>query len=314
MFQNIDLKKYAYQYFMVALGCIIMSVAINAFYVPNKMLSGGISGVAALAYYIADLPMGMVTFVCNVPLFFLAVRYMNKAYFIGSLYGMICLSIALDAFHFLTTYTVVHDKVLACIAGGALYGLGTACMYRVGGNSGGTDIIGAIVQKHYSISISTTVFLLNMVLLAVSSFFFGIEPVLYTMLAFFVVSKTSNAFTIGFDFKKNIIIISNKHLEIAEEIIKVVGRGVTYLHGEGAFTHQEREVLFVVVKLTQLAKIKEICHSIDPDAFLIIHDVNDVFGRGFTLKSSGPSCPRPEPPKEVLQQLKEAGIEDKIRK
>ncbi len=314
MFKNIDFHKYAFQYFMVLVGCMIMSVAINVFYVPNKMLSGGISGVSVLVYYLAGLPIGLVSFVCNVPLFALAVKYMDKAYFVVSLYGMICLSVMLDLFHFLTAYTVVHDRLLACIAGGALYGIGSACMYRVGGNSGGTDIIGAIVQKHYSISISTTVFLLNILLLIVSSFFFGIEPALYTLLAFFVVTKTSNAFTIGFDFKKNIIIISNKHLEIAEEIIKVVGRGVTYLHGEGAFTHQSREVLFVVVKLTQLAKIKEICRQIDPDAFLIIHDVNDVFGRGFTLKSSGPSCPRPEPPKEVLQQLKEAGIEDKIRK
>ena len=163
-------------------------------------------------------------------------------------------------------------------------------MYRVGGSSGGTDIIGAIIQKHYSISISTTGFIFNLGLLFASVFFFGIEPVLYTLLTFFVMTKTCNSFTIGFDYKKNIIIISNKHHEIAEEIIKVVGRGVTYLHGEGAFTHQHREVLFVVAKLTQLAKIRAICKSIDPDAFMIIHDVTDVFGRGFTLKASGPDA------------------------
>ncbi len=169
-------------------------------------------------------------------------------------------------------------------------------MYRVDGSSGGTDIIGAIIQKKYSVSISTTGFIFNIFLLFVSVFYFGIEPVLYTLLTFFTMTKTCNAFTIGFDFKKNIIIISNKSESIAEEIIKVVGRGVTYLHGEGAYTHQDREVLFVVVKLTQLAKIKNICQRVDPTAFVIIHDVNDVFGRGFTLKPTGNKLPRPLPP------------------
>ena len=234
--------------------------------------------------------MGATSLICNVPLFFLAYKYMDRQYTIGALYGIVAFSISLDAFHFLSNYQVVHDKLLACIAGGVLYGIGAACMYRVGGSSGGTDIIGAIIQKHYSISISTTGFIFNIGLLFVSVFFFGIEPVLYTLFTFFVMTKTCNTFTIGFDYKKNIIIISNKHHEIAEEIIKVVGRGVTYLHGEGAFTHQEREVLFVVAKLTQLAKIRAICKSIDPDAFMIIHDVNDVFGRGFTLKASGPAA------------------------
>ena len=287
---QINWKKTLYQYFMVTLACVIMGVALNVFYMPNKMLSGGIGGVAVLAYYIGNLPMGATSLICNVPLFFLAYKYMDRQYTIGALYGIVVFSISLDAFHFLSSYQVVHDKLLACIAGGVLYGIGAACMYRVGGSSGGTDIIGAIIQKHYSISISTTGFIFNLGLLFVSVFFFGIEPVLYTLLTFFVMTKTCNTFTIGFDYKKNIIIISNKHHEIAEGIIKVVGRGVTYLHGEGAFTHQEREVLFVVAKLTQLAKIRSICKEIDPDAFMIIHDVNDVFGRGFTLKASGPAA------------------------
>ena len=291
-------KQLAFHYFMVTLGCIIMGVALNVFYMPNKMLSGGIGGVAVLAYYIAGLPMGATSLLCNVPLFFLAYKYMDRQYTISALYGIVAFSVSLDAFHFLSEYTVVHDKLLACIAGGVLYGIGAACMYRVGGSSGGTDIIGAIIQKNYSISISTTGFIFNLMLLAASITFFGIEPVLYTLFTFFVMTKTCNTFTIGFDYKKNIIIISNQHHEIAEEIIKVVGRGVTYLHGEGAFTHQGREVLFVVAKLTQLAKIKAICKKIDPDAFMIIHDVNDVFGRGFTLKASGPNCPRPKFPPE----------------
>ena len=273
---NPALKKKIYHYAMVTLACAIMGIAMNTFYMPNKMLSGGIGGVAVLAYYVAGLPMGATS----------------------ALYGIIAFSVSLDFFHFLSSYTVVHDKLLACIAGGVLYGIGAACMYRVGGSSGGTDIIGAIIQKNYSISISTTGFAFNICLLLASVSLFGIEPVLYTLLTFFVMTKTCNAFTTGFDYKKKVIIISEHHEEIAEAIIKIVGRGVTYISGEGCFTHRHRELVFVVIKLTQLAKVRSIVREIDPSAFMIISDVNDVFGRGFTLKPSGPNFPRPKFPEK----------------
>lgn len=178
---NPALKKKLYHYAMVTLACAIMGIAMNTFYMPNKMLSGGIGGVAVLAYYVAGLPMGATSLICNVPLFFLAYKYMDREYTVSALYGIIAFSVSLDFFHFLSTYTVVHDKLLACIAGGVLYGIGAACMYRVGGSSGGTDIIGAIIQKNYSISISTTGFAFNICLLLASVSLFGIEPVLYNI-------------------------------------------------------------------------------------------------------------------------------------
>lgn len=292
-----NLNSIFYRYLMVTIGCVIIGIAFNTFYLTNNLLSGGISGVAVIAYYLFGLPVGIVSIILNIPLFILAYKFMDKEYIVGALYGMLAFSFCVDFFHFLSETVIVHDKLLSCIAGGALYGIGAALMYRVGGSGGGMDIVGAIIQKYYSISINNCNFIFNILLLFVGSFLFGIEPVLYTLLTMFVMNKTCNAFVIGFDFKKNIIIISDNPEPIAEAIIKVVGRGVTYLHGEGAFTHRQRDILFVVAKLTQTAKIRSIVRDIDPNAFMIIHDVNDVFGRGFTLKASGPNFPRPLPPK-----------------
>ena len=292
-----NLNSIFYRYLMVTIGCVIIGIAFNTFYLTNNLLSGGISGVAVIAYYLFGLPVGIVSIILNIPLFILAYKFMDKEYIVGALYGMLAFSFCVDFFHFLSETVIVHDKLLSCIAGGALYGIGAALMYRVGGSGGGMDIVGAIIQKYYSISINNCNFVFNILLLFVGSFLFGIEPVLYTLLTMFVMNKTCNAFVIGFDFKKNIIIISDNPEPIAEAIIKVVGRGVTYLHGEGAFTHRQRDILFVVAKLTQTAKIRSIVRDIDPNAFMIIHDVNDVFGRGFTLKASGPNYPRPLPPK-----------------
>ena len=124
---NPALKKKIYHYAMVTLACAIMGIAMNTFYMPNKMLSGGIGGVAVLAYYVAGLPMGATSLICNVPLFFLAYKYMDREYTISALYGIIAFSVSLDFFHFLSTYTVVHDKLLACIAGGMLYTTDILC-------------------------------------------------------------------------------------------------------------------------------------------------------------------------------------------
>ena len=287
-----------YRYLMVTIGCVIMGIAFNTFYLPNNLLSGGISGIALISYYLFGLPVGIVSIILNIPLFILAYKFMDKDYIVGALYGMLTFSFCLDAFRFMSETVLVSDKMLSCIAGGAMYGIGAALMYRVGGSGGGMDIVGAIIQKYYSISINNCNFIFNIFLLFIGSFLFGIEPVLYTLLTMFVMNKTCNAFVIGFDFKKNIIIISDNPEPIAEAIIKVVGRGVTYLHGEGAYTHRQREILFVVAKLTQTAKIRSIVREIDPNAFMIIHDVNDVFGRGFTLQASSPYHPRPLPPTE----------------
>ena len=281
------MRQHLYRYLMVTLGCVLMGIAINAFYMPNKLISGGIGGVSVILYYLIGLPMGITSLLLNIPLFVAAYKFMDRSYIVSALYGMLVFSVSLDAFHFLAEKApYVHDPMLACIAGGVIYGIGAAMMYRVGGSSGGTDIIGAIINKHYSISIGTTGFMFNIILMFIGVFYFGLEAVLYTLLAFFVMFKTCNAFTDGFDYKKNIIIISEHYEEIGNGIIEVIGRGVTYLYAEGAYTHQQRKVLLVVAKLTQVAKIKQIVRDIDPGCFMIIQDANDVFGKGFTSKPS----------------------------
>ena len=160
------MRQHLYRYLMVTLGCVLMGIAINAFYMPNKLISGGIGGVSVILYYLIGLPMGITSLLLNIPLFVAAYKFMDRSYIVSALYGMLVFSVSLDAFHFLAEKApYVHDPMLACIAGGVIYGIGAAMMYRVGGSSGGTDIIGAIINKHYSISIGTTGFMFNIILM-----------------------------------------------------------------------------------------------------------------------------------------------------
>ena len=294
------------RYLTITLGAGISGIALNAFFLPHHLLSGGVTGLGMILYYLFQWPVSAMNILFNIPLFFLAYRLMSRNYFISGIYGTLAFSAFLRFFSPLRETVVVQDPMLSCIAGGALTGIGLGILYRVGGSTGGTDIIGAIVQKFYGISISATGFLINIVVLCAGALLFGLEPALYTMTAHFILFKVSNAFTAGFDFKKKILIISDRNEEIAEAIIQLVGRGVTYIDGEGAYTHQKRKIIFCVAKLTQLAKIKEIVKELDPFAFMIVQDANDVFGRGFT-QNTDHSVKRPQQPLRTgWSEVKEA--------
>ena len=248
------MNKQLKRYLTITLGTCISGVALNAFFLPHHLLSGGITGLGMILYYLFGWQVSLTNILFNIPLFILAYKLMSRNYFISGIYGTLVLSFFLQLFAPLQQLTQVHDPMLSCIAGGVLHGIGLGTLY-------------------------------NIVLLTAGAFFFGLEPALYTLTAYFIVFKVSNAFTDGFDFKKNIIIISDRNEEIAEAIIKIVGRGVTYIEGEGAYTHQHRKLLFCVVKLTQVAKIKQLVKKLDPFAFMIVQDASDVFGRGFTQRT-----------------------------
>ena len=280
------MKHQVRRYLTITLGTCVSGIALNAFFLPHHLLSGGITGLGMILYYLSGWQVSITNILFNIPLFILAYKLMSRNYFLSGIYGTVALSFWLHVFSPLNGMVPVHDAMLSCIAGGVLHGIGLGTLYRVGGSTGGTDIIGAIVQKFYSISIGTTGFAINFVLLCSGAFFFGLEPALYTLVAYFAVAKVSNAFTDGFDYKKNVFIISEQNEAIAEAIIKIVGRGVTYIEGAGAFTHQHRKMIFCVVKLTQVAKVKQLVKEYDPYAFMIIQDANDVFGRGFTQKAN----------------------------
>ena len=276
------IRKYFGQYLTVSIGSIIAGAAINAFYVPHHMLSGGASGLAMIFYFLYQWPIGLMIAVTNLPLFLAAYRLLNTEYVVGALYGMLVFAIATDATKFLADITIVDDTMLAAIYGGVIAGIGSGITFRVGGSSGGTDIIAAIMKKYYSLSMGLVGFSINCVIMAVSAVMFGIKPAMFTLIAMFVSAQVTDKVIEGFNSRKTIFIISNKSEEIADAILAEVGRGVTFLEGEGAFTRSNKQVIFVVVNLTQMSRIKTIVHKIDRRAFMIVQDATEVLGKGFT--------------------------------
>lgn len=270
-------------YLMITLGCLILTTSINIFLVPHHILSTGLSGLAMIVYYLTGFPMGTFTLLINIPLFYIAYRYISPQYCFNGLYGVIVFSFLWDATTYLSMYNLVDDIMLACIYGGAFTGLGAAIIYRVNAHSGGLDIISAIISREYGIGMGTVSTIVNTLFMGIAAYLFGLKPALYAMTASFVTGIVINRVIDGFDFKKNIIIISDRYEQLGPELMTTLGRGATYINAQGAYTNQTKKMIFIVVRLRQVMTVRQIVQTVDPDAFMIISDVRDVVGKGFTL-------------------------------
>lgn len=273
------------RYAGITLGCFIASASINLFLVPSHLLTGGATGIAIIVYYLTGLPIGLQTLLYNIPILIASWKTMGREYTIDVVIGTVIFSVALDLLKFLNGYAPLSDSMLSAIFGGVFNGIGYGIVFRMNGSTGGFDVIGAIVKKYWSLSMGGAIFAFNCIIMCIAAFLFGIAPAMFTLICMFVNATVTDRVVAGFNHRKAVLIVSDQAQAIAKSIMEF-GRGVTFLHGQGAFTGKERNVVFVVVKLTQLSKIKLITHTVDPHAFMIVMSANEVMGRGFSEPGS----------------------------
>jgi uncharacterized membrane-anchored protein YitT (DUF2179 family) len=297
------MKNKIFRYSLILIGCLISSASINLFLVPHQLLSGGVSGIAIIFYYLFALPIGVQMLIMNIPLLIAAYKTLGKIYAIDVVIGTVLFSICIDSLGFLSSYNVVDDAMLAAIYGGVFNGIGYGIIFRANGSSGGLDIVAAIVKKYYSLNMGSVIFAFNCLIMALAAMLFGVKLAMFTLISLYVSSDLTDKVAAGFNNKKTIIIISNQSAAIADGIISEIGRGVTFLKGEGAFTRERKDIIFVVATLTQFGKVKLIANAIDPMAFMIVQDANEVMGRGFTLPGTGIA--------EIAKSVKQRNLDEK---
>lgn len=265
----------------ILLGSFIHACGINALLVPHSLLSGGLTGIAMLIEYFLGFPTSITVILLNVPLFIVGYRMISKRFVYLSMLGLFSMSFFLA----LTKNwdMQVKDPIIAAIYGGLLLGIGSGIIIKNRGSLGGLDIIAVIVNKHFSIGIGAITTLFNLLVLGAAAFMFDIELAMYTMIAIFISSKAIDTLQEGFNHKKTVIIISDHSEAISQQLMHRVGRGVTFLDGEGAYTHTRKKLIYVVVRIMQLARVKDIVRSIDENAFMSIIDTKEVEGKGFDL-------------------------------
>lgn len=299
-------KWQLFRHLGIVLGCLLAACSINLFVVPSHLLTGGATGIAMIVYYLSGLPIGLQTFAYNIPLLIASYKLLGKNYTVDVIIGTVIFSIFLDATRFLNAYAPANDLMLASVYGGVFNGLGYGIVFRMNGSTGGFDILGAIIKKYYSINMGTVIFGFNCVIVTIAGVLFGIEPAMFTLICMYTNSIVTDKVIAGLNRSKAVLIVSEKSKEIADGIMNEIKRGVTFLHGQGAFSGDERNIVMVVVSLTQIAKLKIIVHALDRNAFMLIMSASEVVGRGF----SRPSRTKKIPVKDQLSPE----VEEKLQK
>ncbi|MCI5119660.1 MAG: YitT family protein [Candidatus Electrothrix sp. AUS4] len=259
---------------LLCLGGILCAIGVNGILIPHNFVTGGVTGVALIIYKIfPSLDPGLIYLVLNVPLFLLSWMVVGRRFFFYSILGTVALSIALIYVH---VDIHVEDQMLNALLAGVILGAGAGVCLKTSGSQGGTDMLSVVLLKRFSVKIGNTLMVLNGLVLLMISVYYSIEAVLYTMIVVFVSSKVINLVVVGLSQRKAIFIISSHWEKISREILKDIRRGVTIIKGEGGYSRKEEKILYTVVQLTEIGMLKRIVHGIDPNAFVVISDTQEV--------------------------------------
>lgn len=265
----------------IIFGNLLCALAFNIFFIPSKLLSGGAGGLAIMIQYLTNIPSGIAIFAINVPIFVIGYKMIDKNFAIYSFISMFILSFLLTITNGIDAYFPLNDIFLAAIFGGILNGTGMGIMFRNRTSQGGLDIIAAILKRKYNINIGTGLMMVNTVIIALAGIRLGAASAMYTLVALYIAYQILDKVQTGFNVRKNVIIVSNNSEKIANGIISKLGRGVTFLEGIGAYTKENRQVIYCIVTSNEIVKLKGIVDKIDPEALLTINDVVEVKGPGF---------------------------------
>ena len=275
------LKKLVGTYLLVIVGAIIMAIGIDAFLLPNKLSSGGFSGIATILYYLSQVPMGVTLAVLNIPSFLFAYFRVGRVFFLKSLIGIITLSVFLDLFEGIPIIT--YDKFLGCVFGGILVGIGTSLVLRGHGSTGGSDLIANVVRTYKpTLKTGPIIIFIDILIVGLNMLVFNqLEIGLYSAITIYIMGKMIDIVFEGTNFAKQLVIISNKPEQIVEKISVEVKRGTTGIYGQGMYKHDDKTILLCVASRSEAIKIIEMVKKIDRQAFIISSNAREVIGRGF---------------------------------
>lgn len=262
-------------------GDLICAFAMNFFFQQKGLLSGGIGGIGLLLKFLYNIPTGITILVLNIPLVILGYIFINKKFTTYAMISAFVISFYLLILENLPNPFLLKDSFLVSVIGGAINGIGMGILFRNGTCQGGLDILAVLFKDRLNMNIGNALLAMNMFIVLFASYIFSLERGLYTIISMVVGYTLLDRIQLGMGEKKQVFIITSKHEEVAEEIIKKLVRGVTYFQGEGAFTKQEQKIIYTVVTTRQLAKLKKIVEKIDDKAFVTISEAFEVKGKGF---------------------------------
>lgn len=276
---------------IIFLGCLLVALGLDLFFIPNRITAGGVSGIATILFYTAHLPVGLTMLALNAVLFVSAWKILGREFGFRSILATLELALLIDAVAWLVPVVgldpawvragVTKNLLLATIYGGIVCGVGGALVYMRNASTGGTDILARIVNKFTAIPMGKSLLMVDTLVTVGAGFVFGAEAAMFAIIAIYVSSRSVDMLLQGLQQGRQFLIISEKTREIAEGVLGEMGRGATFVHGIGAFTGEPRSMLMVVIRRKEFLKLKELIRRYDPHAFVMVTEVSEILGEGF---------------------------------
>lgn len=270
-------------YSLLLAGALIQAFSMRMFLVPGLLVSGGISGMAQIINHYVTFPLGVMIFIGNVPLFVLGWRFLGGSRFaIRTAFAVTCFSVLTDVLGlFLPVSGITNDSVLNALFGGVTLGIGLGLVYLGQGTSGGSDILGRILNHRFGISMSQAYLITDTVVVLAGGFAFSWPNALYGLVVIYVSGIAAEMVSEGSSIFRTVMIITSESDQVRKVILEVLERGVTILSGTGGFTGKDRPVLYTVVTRAEVNQLKQLVKEIDPCAFVVIGIAHEALGEGF---------------------------------
>lgn len=275
---------------LLAASSFLVALSSYSFIAPNNFAIGGVTGIAIILEKAFDVPQSISIFCINLPLLVLSFFFVKKKFAILSLANVLSQSLWLILMEKADIYFVFDEKIFAALAGGIGIGTAIAFAFKIGGSTGGMDIIAVMVQKKFPApSIAWMLFILNCIVIASSFFVYRVPgnatlsvlPLIMAACEQYIESKVNDAITNGFHSAIEFRVITDKPDEMALALISGLGRGVTSIPATGMYTHETHSMLVCVINRRQISTFRKILKSVDPDSFAVMSNVSQVLGLGF---------------------------------
>lgn len=280
IFNEVNHKNIVKRASEFVIGCLIISISYNIFIVPNKLVPGGVGGLAIIINNLFGLDNSLVILCLDIFLLILSYILLGKDKTRASILGSVLFPIFVKLTENINVWLQIDTSqvLLSAIIGGVIYGFGAGLVFRAGFTTGGTDIVNQIISKYGKISLGNSMLYSDGLIVLMSGIFFGINSVMYSILILYIISLIADRVVLGISDSKVFYIVTDKEEEVKEYIMEALGHGVTIFSARGGNKREKENVLMTVLPTNDYFELKEGIKSIDQEAFFIITDTYEVFG------------------------------------
>ena len=268
---------------LVLLGNLTYAFSVKLFLLPADLISCGTTGIGLVVEHFLHIPLSVFIFLFNMVMLTLGWLIIGRKFAMTTLLSSILYPILLELLNQILGEVHITDNLLLnAIFAGIGLGASLGIVIRAGASTGGMDIPPLILKKFFGIPVPMTLWLFDFTIMATQMIFHTAEDLLYGVILLISISVTLNKALLLGTSKTQVMIISNYHQEVRQAILSRLDRGVTMLHAEGGYHREQKEVILSIVSNSELPKIQRVAREIDPDCFMVINQVSEVWGRGFS--------------------------------